>query len=159
MNKNLADGQVQVAQQGDTDIVVRRSFTHPPARVWRAMTDPAILPRWMATIDAMTGCQIDARPGGSFRYDFAGEGRAFYFSGPVLQADAPRHMAVVEYFNDDPASETHVKTDLAEEGTGTRMTVVMRWPNAAAREAAVASGRTHGLDEVYGRLDAVLTEG
>lgn len=159
MNKDLADGQVQVAQQGDTDIVVRRSFTHPPAQVWRAMTDPAILPRWMATFDAMTKCQIDARPGGSFRYDFAGEGRAFYFSGPVLQADAPRHMEVVEYFNDDPASETHVKTDLAEEGTGTRMTVVMRWPNSAAREAAVASGRTHGLDEVYGKLDAVLTEG
>jgi len=159
MNEDLADGQVQVAQQGDTDIVVRRSFTHPPAQVWRAMTDPAILPRWMATFDAMTKCQIDARPGGSFRYDFAGEGRAFYFSGPVLQADAPRHMEVVEYFNDDPASETHVKTDLAEEGTGTRMTVVMRWPNSAAREAAVASGRTHGLDEVYGKLDAVLTEG
>lgn len=158
MNPGFAHGQVQVAQQGDTDIIVQRSFTHPPAQVWRAMTDPVMVPKWMATLDAMTGCQIDARPGGSFRYDFADKDRSFYFSGQVLQADAPRRMAVVEYFNGDAASETHVTTELAEEGAGTRMTIVMRWPNAAARQAAVGSGLTYGLDEVYGRLEAVLTE-
>lgn len=158
MNQSLAPGSVQVAQQGDTDVVIRRSFTHPPARVWRAMTDPAIIPKWLETLDKMTGCQIDARAGGSFRYDWVGRGRSFYFSGPVLEADAPRRMVVVEYFNGDATSEAHVTTDLAAEGTGTRMTVVMRWANAAAREAAVSSGRTYGLDEVYGKLDAVLIE-
>ena len=158
MSQNLSAAQVHVAKQGDTDIVVRRSFAHRPEQVWRVMTDPTIIPRWMESIDAMTGCQIDARPGGSFRYDWAGRDRSFYFSGPVLEADAPHRMVVIEFFNGDAASEAHVTTELAAEGTGTRMTVVMRWPSAAAREAAVSSGRTYGFDAVYGKLDAVLTE-
>lgn len=159
MSRGASQEQVQVAQQGDAEIVIRRSFAYPPAQVWRAMTDPAILPKWMETLDVMSGCQFDARPGGSFRYDFAGKERSFYFSGPVLEAVAPRRLAVVEYFNGDATSEAHVITELAEEGPGTRMTVLMRWPSAEARQAAVASGRTSGLAEVYGRLEGALSEG
>lgn len=156
MNQRLSSKQLQITQQGETEIVVRRSFAHPPARVWRTMTDPALIPKWMASLDPMTGCQMDARSGGSFRYDWSGEERSFYFSGPVLQADAPRSLSVIEYFNGDQSSGTHVITDLAEEGAGTRMTIIMRWPTPQARAAAVESGMTDGFTDVYDRLDALL---
>jgi hypothetical protein len=35
--------------------------------------------------------------------------------------------------------------------------MVMRYANAEARAAAIANGFTDGLDEVYGRLEALLT--
>jgi uncharacterized protein YndB with AHSA1/START domain len=101
---------------------------------------------------------VDARPGGSFRYEWNGQERVFFFSGPVLRAEAPRHLAVIEYFNGDESSGTHVTTDLVPESGGTRMTIVMRWPSAEARAAAVKSGMTDGYGEVYDKLEALLVD-
>lgn len=158
MNQAVSRSQLQIAEQGDCDIVVRRSFAHPPERVWRAMTDPSLIPRWMESLDPMTNCQMDARPGGSFRYEWNSQERAFFFSGPVLHAEAPRHLEVIEYFNGDESSGTHVTTDLVPESGGTRMTIVMRWPSAEARAAAVKSGMTDGYGEVYDKLEALLAD-
>jgi uncharacterized protein YndB with AHSA1/START domain len=158
VNENL-HMLLQVAQEGETDIIVRRSFSHPPARVWQAMTDPALIPKWMASTDTMTRCEMDLRPGGSFYYEWGGtQGSSFYFSGPILTVDAPRHMTHVEYFNGDTGSGTTITTDLVASGTGTRMTIVMRYANAEARAAAIDIGMTDGFDEVYDKLEALLTE-
>jgi hypothetical protein len=35
------------------------------------------------------------------------------------------------------------------------MTMVMRYANAEARAAAIKAGFTDGMDEVYGRLEAL----
>src|SRR5690349_9884734 len=99
MSKTLDLADLQVALDGETDFVVRRTFTHPPARVWRALTEPALIRRWMGS-DDMTRCEMDLRPGESFHYGW----EAFYFSGPVLAVDAPHHMTHVEHFNGDMAS-------------------------------------------------------
>lgn len=141
--------QAQFIVEGETDIIVRRDFSHPPARVWRAMTDPKIIRQWLAPDHTMTGCEMDARPGGSFRYDWPD----FYFSGPILEAEAPRHMVLVEHFNGDTSHGPTVTTSLVAKGSGTRMTVVMRYSDADARAAAVAQGFTDGLAEVYGRIE------
>lgn len=145
--------EAQIAQDGETDIIVRRDFSHPPARVWRALTEPALIRKWMASQHAMTRCEIDLRPGGSFRYEWP----EFFFSGPILAVEAPHHMIHVENFNGDAASGATITTDLVARGAGTRMTMVMRYADHAARAAAIALGMTDGLDEVYGKLEALLT--
>ena len=149
--------RLQVAQDGETDIIVRRDFTHPPARVWRAITEPALIRQWMAIPEfPMTRCEMDPRPGGTFHFEWAGaDGNSFFFSGPVEKVDAPHHMTHVEYFNGDPAMRATITTDLAARGTGTRMTMVMRYANAEARAAAIATGMTDGMEDVYGRLEAL----
>ena len=149
--------KLQTTLDGETDIICRRDFGHPPAKVWRALTEPALIRQWMA-VDGhpMTRCDIDPRPGGSFHYEWAGpDGTSFFFSGPILAVDAPRHMTHIEHFNGDPAMAAHITTDLAPHGTGSRMTMVMRYANAAARASAVATGMTDGMDQVYAKLDAL----
>jgi len=32
-----------------SDIRIVRDYPHPPAKVWRAVTDPALIPLWTAT--------------------------------------------------------------------------------------------------------------
>ncbi|AZO80920.1 MULTISPECIES: SRPBCC domain-containing protein [unclassified Bosea (in: a-proteobacteria)] len=150
MNMTPDLAKLQLVLDGETDIIVRRDFSHSPARVWRGLTEPALIPQWMG---AMKSCEMDLRPGGAFHYEW----EEFFFSGPILAVDAPHHMTHVEYFNGDTASGATIITDLVARGTGTRMTQVMRYANAEARAAAIAIGMTDGLDDVYGKLEVLLT--
>ena len=139
--------EAQLSLEGDTDVVIRRSFSHPPARVWRALTEPALIRQWLSP--DLTACEMDARPGGSFRYDWP----EFYFSGPVLEASAPHRLVHVEHFNGDTTQGPTVTTTLTADGSGTRMTAVMRYRDAGARATAVEQGFTDGLSEVYGQIE------
>jgi uncharacterized protein YndB with AHSA1/START domain len=140
--------KLQLVLDGETDIIIRRDFTHPPARVWRALTEPALIQQWLG---GMKRCEMDPRPGGTFHYEW----EEFSFSGPILAVDAPHHMIHVEHFSGDASYQVEITTDLAARGTGTRMTMVMRYANAEARAAAIANGFTESLDEVYGKLEAL----
>ncbi len=155
MNKALDLTKLQLALDGETDIIVRRDFTHPPARVWRALTEPALIRQWLGAEDGLKRCEMDLRPGGSFHYEWSD----FAFSGPIIAADAPHHLTHVEHFSRDPSYRVEITTDLAANGTGTRMTQVLRYANAGARAAAMANGFTDGFEEVYGRLEGLkITE-
>jgi uncharacterized protein YndB with AHSA1/START domain len=115
------------------------------------LTEPALIRKWMAQ-DDLKRCEMDLRPGGSFHYEW----ESFYFSGPILEVEAPYHMVHVEYFNGDTTSGATIITDLVARGTGTRMTQVMRYANAEARAAAIEIGMTDGLDEVYEKLETLV---
>jgi uncharacterized protein YndB with AHSA1/START domain len=152
--------QLQTVLDGDTDIRLRRDFAHPPAKVWRALTEPQLIRQWMAVEGhPMTRCEFDPRPGGSFHFEWQGpDGTSFFFSGPVVEVREPHHITHFEHFNGDPAMAAHITTDLAPQGSGTRMTMVMRYDSAEARAAAIATGMTDGMDEVYARLDAMTID-
>lgn len=143
----------QLSLDGDTDVVIRRHFTHPPTKVWRALIEPALIRQWL-TPD-LTDCRMDVRAGGSFRYVFP----QFFFSGPILEADPPRRMVHVEHFNGDTTQGPTVTTTLAADGSGTRMTVVMRYRDAAARAMAIEQGFTDGIAEVYARIEGLAFPG
>jgi uncharacterized protein YndB with AHSA1/START domain len=142
--------QPQLSLDGETDVVIRRRFSHAPARVWRALTEPDLIRRWLSP--DLTECRMDARPGGSFHYAFPD----FFFSGPVLDADPPHRMVHVEHFNGDTTRGPTVTTTLTPDGSGTAMTVVMRYPDAAARATAIEQGFTDGIDQVYGRIEELI---
>lgn len=139
--------EAQLTFDGDTDVTIRRSFSHPPAKVWRALTEPSLIRQWLSP--DLTGCEMDARPGGSFRYDWP----EFFFSGPVLEVSAPHRMVHVEHFNGDTTQGPTVTTTLTADRPGTRMTVVMRYKDAAARAKAIEQGFTDGISEVYARIE------
>jgi uncharacterized protein YndB with AHSA1/START domain len=139
--------QPSLLLDGDTDVVIHRRFSHGPEKVWRALTEPALLRQWLSP--DLTDCRMDARPGGSFHYGWP----EFFFSGPVIDADPPRRMVHVEHFNGDIAQGPTVTTTLTPDDTGTRMTVVMRYSDAAARATAIEQGFTDGIDRVYSRIE------
>ncbi|MBN8633047.1 MAG: SRPBCC domain-containing protein [Rhodobacterales bacterium] len=138
---------------GDTDVVIRRRFSHPPSRVWRALTEPSLIRQWLSP--DLIDCRMDARPGGSFRYGWP----EFFFSGPVLEADPPHRMVHVEHFNGDTTQGPTVITTLTADGTGTRMIVTMRYRDAQARATAIEQGFTDGIDQVYTRIEALALSG
>jgi uncharacterized protein YndB with AHSA1/START domain len=154
MTGTTGNAAMQVAEQGERDLILRRDFTHPPAQVWRALTEAQFIRQWLTPDQAMTECRVDARAGGSFHYAWAD----FAFTGEIDLAEPPHRMRHVERFSLDPDYRVEVTTELVAHGTGTRMTVLMRYADRAARAAAVAAGFTDGLGAVYGRIEGLDLE-
>lgn len=146
---------------GDTRIVITRRFMAPPALVFLAHTDPALIRRWMLGPDGWTmpHCHSDARHGGSFRFEWSdGRGTGFHATGEYL-AVAPDCIVHVErMFLPDPTPDSHVETRFDPDGTGTKLTMTMTLPDAGARAAVLASGMEDGLEDSYARLERILPD-
>lgn len=54
---------------------------------------------------------------------------------------------------------TRIRVDLAPLGSGTRMTIVSRFADAAQMAQVVAMGMAEGMSEALGQVDALLAEG
>lgn len=141
-----------------TTLVVTRYFAAPPARVWAAHTDPALVSQWLTGPDGWTmpECEIDARAGGSFRYVWAepASGHSFSLTARIEVCEPPHRMIHHETMHlPDPTPENRVETLFRAEGGGTRMTMTMQVADAATMEAMIATGMTDGMESSYQRLD------
>ena len=155
-------GQMTVRLEGEDRVVVTRDFAALPTAVFRAHTDPAIMPLWLIGPDGwrMTRCDCDPRPGGTLRCDWtdAEGGQGFHLTGEYLEVEAPHRTLHVERMHlPDPTPDNRVETLFAENGQGgTRMTMTMTLPDAETRAAMLATGMEEGMAASYDRLDPVL---
>jgi uncharacterized protein YndB with AHSA1/START domain len=93
-------------------IEVETFLPHPPSKVWRAMTDPERLGRWL-----MPG---DLRPVAGHRFTFDVPGRGVT-ACEILEVDPERLLRMS--WRNGPL-DTIVSWSLTPEGTGTRLTIV-----------------------------------
>ena len=152
---------LQLILDGDTRIVVTRHFTAPPALLFRAHTQPALIRRWMIGPDGWTmpTCDCDPRPGGSFRFGWTnGTGTSFDATGDYIEVTPERIIHIERMFLPDPTPDNHVDTRFAPHGSGTRMTLTMTLPTTEARAEIIASGMPDGLEDSYARLETILAE-
>ena len=153
-------GTLHLSQTGDADLTLTRSFNASPALLWRALTDPAILPRWNWAQDwPMVQCDMDLTVGGSFRWVWrTGPDRLMGVQGRFLTVDAPRRLIHTELFDEDwTGGETTVTQTLTEIAPQTtRLTMTIRYSSPDAQASTVASGMLSGMEEAYAKLDALF---
>lgn len=158
MRRNtMAPSASTVTLPSDTEIEIVRSFAAPRELVWRAFTDPALLPRWSAPAEhPMTVCEMDVRPKGRFRWTFAGQGLEFATVGIIHEVDEP-HRLVMESMDPDPTPE--VRTMTFEESKGrTTVTIRIKAATKEIRDEMLATGMVEGMGDTYTRLDSLLVE-
>ena len=152
--------KLTLTTEGNTHILVTRHFGAPPEAVYRAHTDPEIIRKWMLGPDGWTMpvCLHDARPGGTFRYEWAnGYGGSFHITGEVLELEPYSRIVHVErMFLPDPTPDNHVETRFDPDGAGTLMTMRMTLPDEATRKAMLATGMEQGMEASYVRLEQLI---
>ena len=138
----------------DTEIQLVRAFAAPRDLVWRAFTDPKLLPKWYGPGEPpMTVCEMDVRPNGRFRWAW---GTAFETAGIFHQVEKPR-LLVMESREPDPTPE--VRSHAFEEKDGrTTVTIRVKTASKAIRDELLASGAIEGMEPTFARLDAFLAE-
>jgi uncharacterized protein YndB with AHSA1/START domain len=146
--------------EGDTHVVVTRRFAASPEKVYRAHIEPELLKKWLLGPEGWTMpvCISEARPGGRIRYEWSdGKGGGFHLTGEYVSLEPFARIVHVERMHlPDPTPDNHVETRFEPDGQGTLMTMTMTLPDAATREAMLATGMEHGMEASYQRLEKVV---
>jgi uncharacterized protein YndB with AHSA1/START domain len=135
----------QFARDGDfVTARMARTIEHPPAVVWRALTEPALLAQWLAP------GRIELKLGGAARLDFAD-------SGTVIdsQVSAFETGRVLEYSWSAPGEPLRpVRWEIRQEGEATALALTQKTPTAEDPGRACAGWEAH-LEMLQATLEGV----
>jgi uncharacterized protein YndB with AHSA1/START domain len=146
------------AAPGVPFIDIVREFEAPTAAVFRAHTDPELFAQWIGT-DTMRldSVELDATPGGRWKYAFRGAGDAAFSFHGVYHTVEPSTLIIQTFeFNLAPGQVGIDSTTFEELNGRTRLSLHEVFPSVEARDAAMASGMEHGVKAGHARLDELL---
>ncbi len=154
--------QTQIsAEPGTQEIRITREFDAPRELVFKAFTDPKLVPQWWGPRDLSTEVdKLDVRPGGQWRFlNRDAEGNEYAFHGVYHEVLAPER--IIDTFEFEGLPETgHVtlETVKLEElpGGRTRLTTQSVFQSVADRDGMLQSGMEGGLNESHERLAELL---
>ena len=146
----------------DREVVITRSFDAPRDLVFDCYTKPALVRRWLLGPPGWTMpvCDIELRVGGRYRYVWVSpQGNEMGMGGIFREIVPAERIVANELFDEDwTGGETLVTTRFAENGGRTTVTVTVLYASKEAREGALASGMTDGMEQGYRRLDELLSD-
>jgi uncharacterized protein YndB with AHSA1/START domain len=144
------------ADPATQEIRVQRDFAAPRSLVFKAMTDPALIPQWWGAT-SMRVDQLEIRKGGIWRFVEDAEGGIESFSG-VFHVIVPDEL-IVQTFEYEPLPGHHVllETIRLEDHNGhTRLISTSVFQSIEDRDGMLAAGMEEGTEESYQRLEALL---
>jgi len=155
-NKHTLD----IAAQGERELVMTRTFDAPRDLVFDAMTKPELLRRWLfgPTGWTMTVCEVDLRVGGKYRYEWRkDDGTEMGMGGVYREIVRPSRIATTELFDQDWTGGEASSIAVLEEKSGTTtLTTTMLYASRESRDAVLKSGMERGVAAGYDRLDEIF---
>ena len=137
----------------DREITLSRLFDAPPDLVFEAMTKPEHVRKWWGILDdrySVTQCEIDLRPGGTWKFVGRTPRGEVCFYGEYREIDAPDDSCIPESF----AVPERGIGGHADAGAGRpqdRLTVTARYSSLEVRDMVLGTGMEHGAAISYGR--------
>jgi uncharacterized protein YndB with AHSA1/START domain len=159
--------KAQVSQPSDHEVKVVRSFKAPRDLVYKAYTTPDLVKRWCLGPPGweMPVCEMDVRVGGTYRWRWRNNsnGKEFGFHGEYKEVNAPARLVNTEFYDPgdvggDMGQGSNVTVEFTEANGITTMTSVMDFGTKQARDAAVGTGMTDGMEQGYQLLDQLLAK-
>jgi uncharacterized protein YndB with AHSA1/START domain len=146
-----------------TELVFERTFDAPRALVWKAFTDPELVPKWWGPHGTTTAVEeMDVRPGGTWLYRSSAPDRDdVVFYGEYLEVTAPESfrwtfMFDVEGVGPMGGPETHRFTEVQGRTT---ITSTSHYDSVESIDASLATGMIAGAIETWDRLETLLATG
>ena len=156
----------EVTLPSDRDVRVTRTFNAPRQLVWDAHTKPELVRGWQG-YDGwdMPVCDMDVRVGGKYKWQWRNreDGKQFGFFGTYTEVNRPSKLVHAQYYDpgdmgfampaDDPCI---VSLELSEQNGVTTLVCNLMFASKEARDGAVSTGMTDGMEHSYVRLDDTL---
>jgi uncharacterized protein YndB with AHSA1/START domain len=166
--KNMATlAKADVSLPSDSEVKVTREFKAPRELVYRAYTTPALVQRWLLGSPGWTMpvCEMDVRVGGAYRWRWRSDedGKEFGFHGTFQEVAAPAKIVHTEFYDPgdvggDMGGGARITVEFTEKNGVTTLATLMDFGSEEARDAAMSTGMTDGMETSYQVLDALLAE-
>jgi uncharacterized protein YndB with AHSA1/START domain len=142
----------------DLEIVLRRVFDAPRGLVFEAHTKPEHIRRWWGPgAFTLSVCEMDFRPGGSWRFVQRGpRGEEYGFRGEYREIVPPDRLVYTFEFEGMPGHVAIETLTFAEHDGKTTLTSTLRFDSAADRDGMLQSGMEKGAAETWDRLEALV---
>jgi len=154
--------ELKVTTPSDREAVITRVVDAPRGMVFDAHTKPELVQRWLLGPPGWTMpvCEIDLRVGGKYRYEWRNsDGESMGMGGTFTEIVRPSRIVATQVFDQDwTGGETIVSTDIVEKNGKSTITTMVRYSSREARDAALQTGMTAGMEMGYERLDELLKE-
>ena len=146
------------AKPSDLEIEMTRVFTAPRELVFRAYTDPALIPQWWGLRDHTTIVDVmDVRPGGAWRYIQRDQkGNEYAFRGEFREIVPPERLISTFEYEGMPGKIAIDTAVFTETDGQTTVTVTSLFPSVEDRDGMLASGMEAGAAETWERLAELL---
>ena len=162
--------KAQVTLPSDREVKVTRSFRAARPLVYRAYTEPALVQRWLLGPPgwSMPVCEMDVRVGGRYRWRWRSDKDAseFGFAGTFREVQPPSRLVHTETYDPGTVGDVTPPERSARvgdvhggrDGGITTVTTLIDFGSKEARDAAVATGMTDGMEQSYQLLETLLSE-
>ena len=151
--------KLTVSTPSDREVFVTRVFDARIELVWDCHTKPEHMRRWMLGPDgwSMPVCEVDLRVGGKYHYRWRSDadGSEFGFNGVHREIEAPRRLVTTQRPDGVEDGEAINTLVLSEQGGRTTLSLTMLFPSKEARDGAIATGMTDGMEQSYQRIDEI----
>ena len=151
--------ETQITVDPDLPLVrVTREFDAPPAKVFRAHTDPELVTQWLGPRRlAMRIDHYDCRTGGSWRYVHKADGEEYRFHGCFHEVRPSELIVQTFTFEGAPDGVALEKLVFEDLGDGrTRLVATSLTDSFEGRDLMISSGMEVGIRESYERLEELL---
>jgi uncharacterized protein YndB with AHSA1/START domain len=141
----------------DQTIAIERIFNAPRDRVWKAMTDPALVAQWWGRGNKLVIEKFEPKKGGHWRFVEHADGQAHGFEGRFREVTPPERVVQTFEWDGMPAYVIINTMELDDLGDGrTRLRATSAFYNKDERDGMLNSGMEGGMNQSYDALDRVL---
>jgi uncharacterized protein YndB with AHSA1/START domain len=143
----------------DREVVMTRIFDAPRELVFKAHTDPDLIPQWWGLRNNTTIVEkMDVRPGGTWRFiQRDADGNEFAFNGEYREIIPPERLVNTFEYEGLPGHiilDTSIFEELSEDKT--KLTAISLFETIQDRDGMLNSGMEGGSNESWDRLTELL---
>jgi len=147
-----------ISMPSDTELMIDSVFDAPRDLVWRAHTDPKLIPEWWGRLPGYTTTveELELRDGGKWRFVGKGPDGEWAFHGAFKEIKEPKEMTWTFSWEGNEA-EPSVETLHFDEMDGkTRLWSVSKFATKEDRDAMTEADMESGVRAGYKHLAELL---
>lgn len=152
-----APARATLTRAGDRELRVERTFNAPLEKVWRAMSDPALVAQWWGRGNHLVIERDERVRGGHWRYVEHADGQAHGFEGRYAEVVPMQRVSRTFEWDGMPGHVLLETATFEDLGDGrTRLVSTTLFMTVEDLEGMMASGMEGGMNQSYEALDRVL---
>lgn len=157
MTKAMNQHNAKITTPSDREIHIERVFNAPRDRVWKALTDPALVAQWWGRGNKVEIERMELQRGGHWRIVEHGPQGKHGFEGRYREVTPPERVVQTFEWDGMPGHVVVETMTLEDLGDGrTKLVNVSLFHTTEERDGMLQSGMEQGLNQSYAALDKVL---